>query len=412
MAQSDPDHLARIHALWTLEGLHAIDPAFLRQEMKDSHPQVRIAAIRAGETLYKQGDKSLVPDVLALNHDPDPNVVIQTMMTAHLLNFPDAIRLIESDITNSTSVGVGEIGRQLIRPPARAAQQLSAADRRLFDHGAAIFKELCFACHGPDGKGMPMPGGKPGETIAPPLGGSQTATGYRDAIISVVLKGLAGPVKGQAYTAGMVPMESNNDEWIASVASYVRQSFGNRAGVIDPRDVARVRAAIKDRTEPWTLDELRAVMPKLLTGRAQWKVSASHRSDMARLAIDGSLATRYDSGVSQAPGQWFQIELPQETLLAGLELNAASSTEDYPRGYKVQLSDDGQSWGPPVASGKGDRPLTDIHFPPAKAKFVRITQTGSVDGLFWSIHELRLFQPGAPAKNSSTTPKKPANAFE
>jgi hypothetical protein len=46
-----------------------------------------------------------------------------------------------------------------------------------------------------------------------------------------------------------------------------------------------------------------------------------------------------------------------------------------------------------------------------KAKFIRITQTGAVNGLFWSIHELHLFQPGA-APVAGKLSKKPATTFE
>ena len=88
---------------------------------------------------------------------------------------------------------------------------------------------------------------------------------------------------------------------------------------------------------------------------------------------------------------WFQIELPQETLLSGLELDSAKSPSDYPRGYEVALSPDGTTWGKPVATGKNGSAVTDIAFAPAKAKFIKITQTGSVNGLFWSIHELQIF---------------------
>jgi hypothetical protein len=56
----------------------------------------------------------------------------------------------------------------------------------------------------------------------------------------------------------------------------------------------------------------------------------------------------------------------------------------------VTLSSDGATWSRPVAEGKGTGAITDITFPPAKARFIRITQTGSVNGLFWSIHELRV----------------------
>jgi hypothetical protein len=50
----------------------------------------------------------------------------------------------------------------------------------------------------------------------------------------------------------------------------------------------------------------------------------------------------------------------------------------------------GSSWDSPVAQGRGTGAVTDIVFPPTATRFVRITQTGSVEGLYWSIHELRV----------------------
>ncbi len=269
-----------------------------------------------------------------------------------------------------------------------------------------IYKELCFSCHGTTGKGMPLQGGQPGATMAPPLGGSPTVTGLSEGVINVVLKGLTGPVNGNNYTALMVPMESNDDAWIAAITSYVRNSFGNIASFVDASEVARVRAAAKSHNAPWTLDELRAILPQPLTNRAQWKVTASHHPDSAPLAIDGNIKTRFDTAKFQTPGMWFQIELPEAATISGLQLDAGDSFQDYPRGYKVELSADGQAWGQPVATGRGSSAVTDISFPPAEGRFIRITQTGSVDGLFWSIHELKLFQPGAPIQSKAAAVAK------
>jgi hypothetical protein len=156
-----------------------------------------------------------------------------------------------------------------------------------------------------------------------------------------------------------------------------------------PQEVATIRAATKDRAQPWTIAELRATLPQPLD-RKQWKLSASDKPNDAKLAIDGRIDTRYTTGVSQKPGMWFQVEFPKESTIAGLQLDAGKSRNDYPRGYKVEISGDGEQWKE-VASGKGSNAVTDIQFSPAKAKFVRITQTGAVGGLFWSIHELNIF---------------------
>jgi hypothetical protein len=42
------------------------------------------------------------------------------------------------------------------------------------------------------------------------------------------------------YDAQMVHMAMNDDEWIAAVTSYVRNSFGNKGALIFPKDVARI----------------------------------------------------------------------------------------------------------------------------------------------------------------------------
>ena len=42
--------------------------------------------------------------------------------------------------------------------------------------------------------------------------------------------------------AGLMPSHQFlSDEFVAEVAMYVRQSFGNSAGVVEPKDVAEVR---------------------------------------------------------------------------------------------------------------------------------------------------------------------------
>jgi len=74
-----------------------------------------------------------------------------------------------------------------------------------------------------------------------------------------------------------------------------------------------------------------------------------------------------------------------------LVLDAASSSSDYPRGYQVNLSNDGTTWGNPVATGAGSSAVTTITFPTNTARYVRVTQTGSVGGLWWSIHEFNIF---------------------
>jgi hypothetical protein len=133
MAQKSPNQLARIHALWTLEGLESLDAAFARQLMKDRDPQIRIQATRASESLYKgvKGDKSFANDYRALAKDSDPNVVIQALLTMNLLRVDQHTAVIESTMAASASRGIKEIGAQLLKPMGSRGQAAAFADPEL-----------------------------------------------------------------------------------------------------------------------------------------------------------------------------------------------------------------------------------------------------------------------------------------
>jgi mono/diheme cytochrome c family protein len=384
-----------MHAMWTIEGLGALDAVLAREKLKDENPRVRENAIRATESLIKAGDKTLAADISALAGDGDPNVVIQVIATAKAMTFPEWEKLGQTVIAASKSQGVQEIGRVLITSSKGPdTKGFSKDEIAVLKKGEAIYRELCFACHGFDGKGMPKQGDAPGVTLAPPLGGSKTVTGHRDGPVLALLHGLAGPVDGRTYEAQMISMATNNDDWIASVASYVRNSFGNSGALVTPDEVRRLREATKGRTQPWTQTELADALPKPLGDAKSWRLTASVNPGGCSAVVDGDAKSRWDTRGTQAPGQWFQIELPSETEIAGLRLDTGISAQDFPRGYKVQLSGDGKTWGVPVAAGKGSGPVTDIPFAPVKAKFIRITQTGSAKGNYWSIHEIAVLKSG------------------
>ena len=392
MVDTSKNHLARLHAMWTLEGLDALTPELVRQRLHDEHPMVRAGAIRAAETLLKKGNDGLVGEIQALAHDADPTVVLQVVMTSKLLNWPDWKKNAQSVIFTSPSQGVKEIGSQLLVEPPKIVGKFDRNQMSQITRGQETFRSLCFACHGFDGKGMPMPG-REGVTMAPPLSGSKTVV-QGDAVLRVLLQGLAGPVDGKTYEAQMVTMGTNSDDWIADIACYVRKAFGNQGALVTKEEVKKLRAVTKARTAPWTIEELRAGYPGPIENRREWTLSASHNEKDLSKAIDGDEATRWSSNKAQAPGMWFQIELPAETEVAGVVLDCSKSANDYPRGYKVELSNDGSTWDKPILQGQGNNSVTELMLPkPAKTKFIRITQTGEAKGTFWSIHELHVLKP-------------------
>ena len=391
MARKGGSALARMHAVWTLEGLDSLSLEFAREKFKDSDASVRRAAIRASETLYKAGITELEADVTAMANDSDPNVAIQALLTAKLLKFPNYKELTTATLSASTSVGVQAIGKQMLSGGNKAPAKLNPDQLAQYKEGQVIYQALCFACHGADGKGQKLPGGD--ITLAPSFVGSKILGGHRDLAPKVVLHGLTGPIDGKTYPGEMIAMGSNGDAWVAAVLSYIRNSFGNELGFVSESDVARVRKETEDRIKPWTIEELLASVPQTLPNREEWKLSASHKANDLRKAIDNNMDSRYTTGTHRVPGMWVQIKLPEVTQITGLILDAGSSRGDYPKGYEVELSSDGEKWKQ-VSKGKGTSAKTVINFGKQPARYIKITQTATSGG-YWSIHELDVL--GAPS---------------
>jgi len=401
MTRTSANPVARVHALWTLEGLGALDLPLVRELMKDPNPKVRIQAVRASETLYKTGERSLTTDYRSLTKDADPDVGIQAMLTLNLFKVGDLSAAIQSAQAAASARGVQEIGRQILQPAASltfggGAGRLTPEVQATIQRGATIYKELCSTCHGPDGRGTPIEGA-PGSMLAPALIGSPRVLGHRDYVIKTLLHGMTGPVDGRTYNI-MAPMGTNTDDWIAVVASYIRSGFGGANWLVTAADVARVRSAHAARKTPWTQAELDASLPRSLVADANWRATASHNSAGA---AGGLNFAGWSSSAPQQAGMWFQVELPEPVMLTEIQFESPAQgggrgnpppAGTYPRSYEVRVSDDGRTWSGPVAEGKGSGTSTVIGFAPVRARFLRITQT-AVEGNLpaWMIRGLRLF---------------------
>jgi hypothetical protein len=110
------------------------------------------------------------------------------------------------------------------------------------------------------------------------------------------------------------------------------------------------------------------------------------------MALDRDPATRFTSGVPQGGGESLTLDLGRPRPVLGLVLDAASSANDSPAAFKVELSFDGKSFSQ-VAKVGGTAPvlaLAEAFFPSLEARWVRVTQTGKRPGFYWSVHELYL----------------------
>lgn len=124
--------------------------------------------------------------------------------------------------------------------------------------------------------------------------------------------------------------------------------------------------------------------------KVSYALNASRGNGDLYKAIDGDPATRWSTGEPQQPGQWFQIDMGYIANVRKVALDTTGSAGDYPREYSVFVSNDGKSWGDAVLKGTGNGPVTEIPLPHQRARFVKIEQTGKADGMFWSIHELKV----------------------
>jgi mono/diheme cytochrome c family protein len=279
---SAPNPLARIHALWTLEGLDAMDKNTLFHALEDTSADVRKTAVWISELYLKKKDAEVLQKLAALKTDPSADVRIQLMLSLRNSSMKGA-QAIASDLVAANhsnplmqySYTTFTQTRAALEAEKARTQNLSAADRKLVTQGATIYKQLCATCHGPDGRGVTI-GGK--DMPAPPLAGSPRVRGDKILNIQLLLYGLTGPVDGKTYPDRMPAMGGNSDEWIASVLSYIRNSgdLGNKASVVTPEEVKEVRANTPNMKEGFTLQLLEIF--KL--GRAEntnWKKTAEAR---------------------------------------------------------------------------------------------------------------------------------------
>ena len=100
--------------------------------------------------------------------------------------------------------------------------------------GQVVYKQHCVACHMADGLGAPP--------MNPSLSGTSFVKGDKNVLIPIVLKGMSNQmIDGQKYHNVMPPLDFLTDQQVADVLTYVKNSFGNKEGLITPEEVSIIR---------------------------------------------------------------------------------------------------------------------------------------------------------------------------
>ncbi len=91
LAAQSPDWRFRIQALWTLDGLDAMEPELAQNAMKDKSPEVRAAGVRLSEHWLADQNSPLAAAVLKLADDP--SWTVRRQVGATIGELPQAARL-------------------------------------------------------------------------------------------------------------------------------------------------------------------------------------------------------------------------------------------------------------------------------------------------------------------------------
>jgi mono/diheme cytochrome c family protein/glucose/arabinose dehydrogenase len=261
-----------LEALWVSWGQNKPDPRLIRQLMKSQDHRIRAAVL---EVVRFAGNELPEKDAFLMQAAKDEHgrVRLEAIVAASWLGKEKGLPIIleagkkplDSWMQPAYTTAEAHInGRAAVKPKPEAADKVpvvAGIKPEIMAAGKAIYMRdgFCNTCHQADGKGLESSG-------FPPLKGSQWVTGNEDRLIKLVLKGLYGPivVNGKKYP-GQVPMTPYEgmlkDDEVASVLTYVRNAFGNKAPAITPERVKEIRASIKGKKGFYTPEELLKVHP-------------------------------------------------------------------------------------------------------------------------------------------------------
>ncbi len=135
-----------------------------------------------------------------------------------------------------------------------------------------------------------------------------------------------------------------------------------------------------------TTPEPEVTIPAL--DRTGWTATSTNNNGAVNSALDGDLTTRWTTVAAQAPGQEFTVNLGKGTFFDTVEMLLGTSTNDWPASYEIYVSLDGSNWGQPVKTGSGA--AENYYVGTQYAQYVKVVQTGTKSGLYWSIHEFNL----------------------
>jgi mono/diheme cytochrome c family protein len=154
----------------------------------------------------------------------------------------EVVSLSSSRLTDGDLVAIATYLKSLAY--ASNAPKALASDDPAMVAGGAIFRDQCSACHGLDGRGTPQ--------LFPSVAdSSMVQSDDAQTLIRIVLLGARSVATDGEPTAPGMPSYSwqLNDDQVAAVLTFLRNSWGGAALEVSPAEVATVRAQLARRID-------------------------------------------------------------------------------------------------------------------------------------------------------------------
>ncbi len=219
--------IGQVHALWALEGLHALasadvlplldttnaalcrqalavlpsvmNPAFAKQ-VKDKIAAAAVAKETAPSVAYilpffakydPSGAKAILTSIW--QRYPNDKVIADAVISNVADKEQQLLTAITTWNTDTNLVVRRRLEKVLVDISNHRKARLDEALIKEYPRGNLLFKTICQTCHGADGDGI--------QSLAPPLNHSELVTGKKERLIAIVLYGLTGPVQvnGKLY---------------------------------------------------------------------------------------------------------------------------------------------------------------------------------------------------------------------
>ncbi len=217
------DDRVRLHALWTLDGLGAVNVATVIAAFRDASPHVRTAAVRIAEPWIAQGEPTVRRAVIALI--ADSAVSVRRQLAASLVQFPPTHRIVtvtamlDAGVTDAVSAELMARAADSHAPALLARVMARTATVR---HGDSVAVDALAAWIGR------APNGANVERLLALADDGARPRSQRLALMAGLTRGAAEsrhPMKIAARPAALLALTRGRDTVLAATASHLERQL-------------------------------------------------------------------------------------------------------------------------------------------------------------------------------------------